>query len=224
MLNGPPLWLREKGLEGARYYTAVDLQEVSSYVCFIPQAVCRRTRLCPRGIKEGSHFRAFVAIAVVAVSAVQAARGPRTSLNKRWCGFEPSCPCQFDPKIGNSSGRSSAPDAARAPNSASTPVALRLEIFAEAREDRVSCFATLIENDNLRDSASVALTYDDDRTSVSIYSAENSSTPRSSRGQFLILRVPYDCSQWYCYVDPNPVQDNCAGVQAMVFNEQTIDI
>ncbi|KAJ7452256.1 hypothetical protein FB451DRAFT_1565967 [Mycena latifolia] len=47
------------------------------------------------------HFtRAFVAIAVLAVSTVQAAPGLTTSLTKRWCGFEPSCPCRFDPRIG----------------------------------------------------------------------------------------------------------------------------
>ncbi|KAJ7452253.1 hypothetical protein FB451DRAFT_696490 [Mycena latifolia] len=44
--------------------------------------------------------RVFVAIAVLAVSTVQAAPGLSTSLTKRWCGFQQDCPCQFDPKIG----------------------------------------------------------------------------------------------------------------------------
>ncbi|KAJ7351392.1 hypothetical protein DFH08DRAFT_806113 [Mycena albidolilacea] len=53
------------------------------------------------------HFaRSFLALAVVAVTAVQAAPGLSTSLTKRcgsnimWCGYEHTCHCKFDLKTG----------------------------------------------------------------------------------------------------------------------------
>ncbi|KAJ7697873.1 hypothetical protein B0H17DRAFT_1051450 [Mycena rosella] len=47
------------------------------------------------------HFiRAILSFATLAVTAVQAAPGVSTSLTKRWCGFEHSCPCDFNRKEG----------------------------------------------------------------------------------------------------------------------------
>ncbi|KAJ6572426.1 hypothetical protein DFH09DRAFT_406855 [Mycena vulgaris] len=44
----------------------------------------------------------FALAAVFAISAVQAApgAGPSSSLTKRWCGYEHSCPCDFNRKEG----------------------------------------------------------------------------------------------------------------------------
>ncbi|KAJ7448777.1 hypothetical protein FB451DRAFT_1288553 [Mycena latifolia] len=42
----------------------------------------------------------FSALAVLAVVTVHAAPGPSTTLTKRWCGFQQSCPCEPDPEAG----------------------------------------------------------------------------------------------------------------------------
>ncbi|KAJ6565824.1 hypothetical protein DFH09DRAFT_1157105 [Mycena vulgaris] len=47
------------------------------------------------------HFtRPLVVVAALAVTAVQAAPGVTSTLTKRWCGFEHSCPCDFNRKAG----------------------------------------------------------------------------------------------------------------------------
>ncbi|KAJ7451342.1 hypothetical protein FB451DRAFT_1284258, partial [Mycena latifolia] len=47
------------------------------------------------------HFtRSLLTLALLTVTTVHAAPGPSTSLTKRWCGFEHSCPCDFDRKAG----------------------------------------------------------------------------------------------------------------------------
>ncbi|KAJ7307939.1 hypothetical protein DFH08DRAFT_900565, partial [Mycena albidolilacea] len=44
--------------------------------------------------------RSILALVVLAVSTVQAAPGPTTTLTKRWCGYEYSCKCDLDPEAG----------------------------------------------------------------------------------------------------------------------------
>ncbi|KAJ7081218.1 hypothetical protein B0H15DRAFT_953228 [Mycena belliarum] len=49
------------------------------------------------------HFpRPLLALVLLAAPAARAAPspGPSSSLTKRWCGFDRSCPCMFDPKLG----------------------------------------------------------------------------------------------------------------------------
>ncbi|KAJ7501082.1 hypothetical protein B0H11DRAFT_1993551, partial [Mycena galericulata] len=38
--------------------------------------------------------------AVLAIAAVKAAPTPSTTLTKRWCGFDLTCPCDLDPEVG----------------------------------------------------------------------------------------------------------------------------
>ncbi|KAJ7096976.1 hypothetical protein C8R43DRAFT_1049005 [Mycena crocata] len=42
----------------------------------------------------------LIALAVCSVQGAPSLAGSSTSLTKRWCGFQASCPCQADPKIG----------------------------------------------------------------------------------------------------------------------------
>ncbi|KAJ7926978.1 hypothetical protein B0H13DRAFT_1971689 [Mycena leptocephala] len=42
----------------------------------------------------------ILALVIIASTTVHAAPGAGTSLTKRWCGYEPTCKCDFDPETG----------------------------------------------------------------------------------------------------------------------------
>ncbi|KAJ7453845.1 hypothetical protein FB451DRAFT_1280888, partial [Mycena latifolia] len=42
----------------------------------------------------------ILSLVLLSVTCVQGVPSPRTSLTKRWCGFNRDCPCNYNPKRG----------------------------------------------------------------------------------------------------------------------------